>query len=311
MEQLFEKLEENIKDYDKIVTITSFAIKANISLEESKRIIEKYVEINKESKEVSVTYILNGQKKIEDVLSVSLIKDDSLEEEKELFKDDVKQTIFSIQKAKTIDFNVIALADSVCNDVKNDASLLGAIVGQKCIKRILHKKVLPTLPLATIKGKSTICTKQNSTVKTESHKDEKADKKINQNNKSKTNTQGNIASLFSKAAQNKKPEQKDNTPPEKKQKVNGGLSNFFAKQSTNDSSIKKEQNKREPTKTPNKSVDLIDDDTDDAILMDLEINTSEKLNNDKKKIRQKQMTLTKNQIYLIQIQMKIYLKIWK
>lgn len=40
---------------------------------------------------------------------------------------------------------------------------LGAVLGKNCIKRALRKKVLPTLPPATVKGKSTIFSNQNKT----------------------------------------------------------------------------------------------------------------------------------------------------
>lgn len=57
---------------------------------------------------------------------------------------------------------------------------LGAVVGKNCIKRTLHKKVLPTLPPATVKGKSTIFSNQNSFFKTKSNTEEVKKEEVTQ-----------------------------------------------------------------------------------------------------------------------------------
>lgn len=46
------------------------------------------------------------------------------------------------------------------------------MLGKNCIKRTLRKKVLPTLPPATVKGKSTVFSNQNNFFKTKSNTDE-------------------------------------------------------------------------------------------------------------------------------------------
>lgn len=54
------------------------------------------------------------------------------------------------------------------------------MLGKNCIKRTLRKKVLPTLPPATVKGKSTVFSNQNSLFKTKSNTEEVKKEEVTQ-----------------------------------------------------------------------------------------------------------------------------------
>lgn len=280
MENHFLVLEELIKDNDEIVTVASFAFKTQISIEESQNILEQFIKINNGSNQISATYILNGRKKGEDQLSVSLVKDSLYEEEKKLYQEGVKQIIFSIQKVKNVDFSVLALVDPIISTAEN--LIVGAVVGKNCIKRKLRKKLLPVLPPPKVKGKSTIFTKQNSAVKSESHKVESNG--VTNNKITVGNAHNNIATLFNKAALNRKPQQKDLKQHEiKKQKSNGGLQSFFTKKSSEvEKDNKKETQEQKELQLVSKDKKVkkndenkADSDTDDDILKDLDIKDEE------------------------------------
>ncbi|CAG9765532.1 unnamed protein product [Ceutorhynchus assimilis] len=280
METQFEKLEELIKDDDKIVTVVSLSQIAKVSLQESQNLINKYVELHKESEEIFPTYILSGIKKETGDLLIVQVNNENIEDVKKHYKNDPEVIIFSIQRSKSIDYNVISLVQP-----KSDNFLLGQVVGKNCVKRILTKKILPTLPAPTIKGKSTIFTKQNSAVNVKSEDKLKPEEDKNNDTKTKqaSATKGTIANMFKAAqTQNKK-------PVEQKPKKNVGLSNFLTKKpikekvaeeikpkqekAIEDKVVKETKQETEEIKPkPNKSTsDLFDSDTDEEILKDLQI----------------------------------------
>jgi len=179
-----------------------------------------------------------------------------------------------------------------------DKVLPGIIVGENCVKRTLRKKVLPPLPVNTIKSKS-IFPKQNNVVKSEVKaltseemvKVEKKDGPSQDKNKAKANSQGSIASMFHKAEQIKKTEAKQKAL-EPKQRQIGGLSSFLTKQPskeiTKDIVNKQQVNERNDevksgSKRPNSDMngkeksDLFDSDTDEEILKDLHLNEEKPL----------------------------------
>lgn len=73
--------------------------------------MDKYVEVNKKSKEIYTTYILNGIKRDTGKLLVVQVDGKALSHEKELYEGDPAVTVFSVQKAKQIDYNVISLIE--------------------------------------------------------------------------------------------------------------------------------------------------------------------------------------------------------
>lgn len=128
MDQYYEKLEELINDEDKIVrirfcprifitflfkvTVPSFVWETKLSKNEALSIINKFVQCHKDSGEIHITYVLLGKKKNDGKLSVLLVRHENLKDVKDLYEDGVDVSIFSIQKAKMIDYNVLALIDS-------------------------------------------------------------------------------------------------------------------------------------------------------------------------------------------------------
>lgn len=84
----------------------------DITIQDSQKMIEKYVHDNSKLKEeLGVTRILTGILKDGNQRAVMMVKDVDLDEKKELFDDIISNVIFSVQKSKHVDFNVVALVD--------------------------------------------------------------------------------------------------------------------------------------------------------------------------------------------------------
>ncbi|XP_030746028.1 uncharacterized protein LOC115874869 isoform X1 [Sitophilus oryzae] len=277
MEETYEKLEELIKDDDKIVTVPSFAWETNTPENEAREIIEKFIAVHDEEEQIQVTYVLVGTKKGEHGTSVVLVRKKDLHDVAKLFEDGVQKVVFSIQKAKSVDWNVLALAEpsaELCSD-----PIKGSVIGKNCIKRVLKKKLLAPLPTGTIKGKGSIFAKQpNKEIKSEEKVEVKKETTSNENNKNKTNQQGSISNMFGKATENKKSEEKDEKPLKKlttnsSQPKKNSIMNMFGKIPPNKVKEPKkeiENEEKQPIKSETKS-DIFDSDTEEEIMKDLEM----------------------------------------
>ncbi|KAH1021522.1 hypothetical protein HUJ04_011027 [Dendroctonus ponderosae] len=250
-----EKLEELVKDKNNIVTVPFYAATANIPWDESQKALEKFFEANRNSGKIHATYVLNGIRKDNGNVSVVQIKDEALKQQEKLYVNAPASVIFSIQKTNDIDFNIISSVQPKSDAFSHE------------FKKLL-KKVLPPLPTATIKGKSTVFMKQNGSDKKANNCDIKvgkseatsADNKSNgkssmfmkqnssakkannidikveksevtpEHNKTQANSKGSITSLFNKAAQANAAKQKATEP--KALQRNDGLLNSVTKQAT-------------------------------------------------------------------------------
>ncbi|XP_066150314.1 DNA polymerase delta subunit 3-like [Euwallacea fornicatus] len=272
MEKYFDQLEELIKDDDKIITVPLYAAIANLPYEKAKECITKFIEINQGSQEIHPTYVLNGVQKDNGKTSVVLISGESHINEKQMFESNVKKSVFSIQKAKDVNYNMISLVQP---DIESqlDVVKLGALVGKNCIKRAIKKRIVSSTCGPLLKEKSTAFSNSSKTISEEIKTEKKNEHNKEEINKPKTNTQSSIANLFNNAAQNKKkPKLTDPKPVS-----NNGLSNFLTKSSSKNSSDSIENNeikiKEEEcvSKKEEKELDLFDIDTDEDILKDLDI----------------------------------------
>ncbi|KAF7270431.1 hypothetical protein GWI33_016581 [Rhynchophorus ferrugineus] len=286
MDRYYEKLEELIEDEDKIVTVPSFAWETKLSKNEALSIINKFVQCHKDSGEILFTYTLAGKKKDDEKFSVLLVRHENLKGVKELFEDGVDVSIFSIQKAKTIDYNVIGLIDS---QIKYSEGIIsGCIVGENCKKRVLQKKQLPTLPAPKVRGKSSFFTKQNKAESVDKVVKKEDDSEHNQNKQTQPNS---ITSMFNKANQNKVVEQKDEKPNNTKLNANkdgkkNSIMSLFAKQAQKkeiktEEPPKKETNNQDSKESVNikkKLSNLVDSDTDEDILKDIDMNEEKEQN---------------------------------
>ncbi|XP_066248422.1 DNA polymerase delta subunit 3-like [Euwallacea similis] len=274
MEKHLDKLEELIKDDDKIITVPLYATIANLPYKKAEECIIKFLEVNQGSKEIHPTYILNGIQKDTGKISVVLVSEETHMNEKQTFESNVQESIFSIQKAKDINYNIISLVEPDIES-KLDVIKLGALIGKNCIKRVIKKGVVPSTCGPLTKEKSIVFNSSSKTVSKEIKTEEQNEHNKEEINKPKANTQGSIANLFNNAAQNKK---KSKQPDPKPVSVKG-LSNFLIKSSTKNSSdslesIKSETKEEECVMKKEEKLDLFDLDTDEDILKDLDIPTN-------------------------------------
>ncbi|CAH1964076.1 unnamed protein product [Acanthoscelides obtectus] len=232
-ELYFQKLQEFVIDNDQIVTVPFLARSLGIPLQESQRLISKYVEDRRKldsKQQLSVTYTVMGTLKNGKGDSIMMFDNSNIKEKESLFDKIHSDIIFSVQKNNDVDFNIIALVDKFDASEISDEPLPGCIIGKECVKRNLKIKKLPSPPPTTIKGKSAMfMPKTNSPKSSEDFPSKKPE--------SKGSTA--ISDMFSKAPVSKATEKDDkktsakDTKPTNKGK--GTLSNFFSQGSTKSS----------------------------------------------------------------------------
>ncbi|KAB0796107.1 hypothetical protein PPYR_10168 [Photinus pyralis] len=140
-----KKLEELVIDEDKIVTVPSLCTTFNVTAKESKLLLDQFIETNRKAhpRSLALTYILSGLREHK-TPTVSIVKEDKLDEKKALYTGEPLCTIYSVQKCKEIDFNSVTLID--CFDVSKsrESPIKGSIVSSNCIKRQLKTKPVVT-----------------------------------------------------------------------------------------------------------------------------------------------------------------------
>lgn len=129
----FQKLQELIEDEDKIVrnmftnfqlsyslfqglfqvTVSSLASALEISVQDSSNILNQYFADNTGLKpdSLTATFILAGNLKNSQGKAFRLVKNSDVNSKKEEFEENFSQILYSIQKSKDIDVNVLALVD--------------------------------------------------------------------------------------------------------------------------------------------------------------------------------------------------------
>jgi hypothetical protein len=108
--------------------------------------------------ELSVTYLLCGILKDDKGVAVYLVKDDDIHKKKCFFDTISAELIYSIQRGKQIDFNMIALRDSTCE------TNLGCIVSKNSIKRVIKKKNPAIESTANVKENGSFFNKHQQTL---------------------------------------------------------------------------------------------------------------------------------------------------
>ncbi|KAJ8958171.1 hypothetical protein NQ318_006110 [Aromia moschata] len=197
----FQKLQEFVQDEDKIVTVASFAADRGISIQNSRKLITKYAEDQRKLKsdELAVTYVLTGVLKDTGARGVFMVKEEDLERKQELFENELYKLIYSIQKCRHINFNIIALVDMLDATKIREKALEGSVVSKNCVKRILKVKKSTPPPPPTVKGKSSFFEPKPGTsigpVKSPEKKRQEPSK-----NDHKTNGSASITGMFKAAA---------------------------------------------------------------------------------------------------------------
>ncbi|XP_068896283.1 DNA polymerase delta subunit 3-like [Tenebrio molitor] len=199
---LYQRIDELVYDEEKIVTCASLASELNISFSETKNILTTYLKDYGKLKqdELSVTYLLCGILKDDKGVAVYLVKDDDIHKKKCFFDTISAELIYSIQRGKQIDFNMIALRDSTCE------TNLGCIVSKNSIKRVIKKKNPAIESTANVKEngsffnkhQQTLANAKSGTSSQDQSKEQTASQKC-----TKSKQSGGIASFFSKAPVNK------------------------------------------------------------------------------------------------------------
>lgn len=84
-----------------------------ISLQNSRNLISKYVEDQRKLKpdELAVTYVISGTLKDNGKRGIFMVKETDVKEKKTSFETNCREVIYSVQKNKNVDFNIIALVD--------------------------------------------------------------------------------------------------------------------------------------------------------------------------------------------------------
>ncbi|KAJ8953986.1 hypothetical protein NQ314_007179 [Rhamnusium bicolor] len=272
----FQKLQEFIQDDDKIVTVSSFASDLGISLQNSRKLINKYVEDQRKLKpdELAVTYVLTGILK-DKRKGVFIVKEDNFEEKQGLFENVPHTVVYSVQKCKHVDFNVIALVDMFNSTKVRERALDGSI------------------------GKSSFFLPKSRKSEEESKSVEKPSELPTTENK----TSGGIASLFKAAAakSNRKDSEKTLTSVKSNKptgKQNGGLVGFLTNGSLNsskavsNSEIKKGNAEIKTEKSSNNfgnedSITVNDDDI--THIMDVDSPDEEHIGHEKHEVKKKPM----------------------
>ncbi|KAJ8982393.1 hypothetical protein NQ317_012431 [Molorchus minor] len=244
----FQKLQELVQYEDKIVTLASLAADLGISIQNSQKLITKYVKDHRKlnPNDLAVTYALTGRLKSNGGRAVFMVKEEDLEDKLRLLEEKPSKLIYSVQKNKNVDLNVVALVDMFDATKIRDKALDGSIVSKNCVKRVLKLKKLPPPPPATTKGKSSFFEPKPGK-STDVNKS--AEKCPPPKTEQKDKASGSIANLFkTAAAKSNKQNSEKKTPVSNKQtnKRSGGLTGFLTsgslKSKTDNSTPKKESN---------------------------------------------------------------------
>lgn len=85
----------------------------NLPVQDSSRVLNKYFEDNRKLNAhlLTGTYILTGTLKSDQGKAVCLVKDSDIKSKKKEFEEILSEILYSVQKTKDIDFNVLALVD--------------------------------------------------------------------------------------------------------------------------------------------------------------------------------------------------------
>ncbi|KAK5642212.1 hypothetical protein RI129_008379 [Pyrocoelia pectoralis] len=156
-----KKLEELVIDEDKIVTIPFICTTFNVTSKESKLLLQEFIASNRKIHpgSLSLTYILSGLRD-NNLPSISIVKEDDLDDKKDLYIGEPIAEIYSVQKCKEIDFNSVTLIDYFDAHNPREIPIKGSIVSKNCIKRQLKTK--PVVPVPTPKEKPLPITKAPS-----------------------------------------------------------------------------------------------------------------------------------------------------
>lgn len=94
------------------MTVSSLARTLNIPVQDSVRILNKYLEDNRKLKPdcLAATYVLVGTRKNEKCV-VCLVKEIDVKSKRDDFKEITSETLYSLQKSKDVDLNIVDLAD--------------------------------------------------------------------------------------------------------------------------------------------------------------------------------------------------------
>ncbi|KAK4880182.1 hypothetical protein RN001_008328 [Aquatica leii] len=155
-----QKLEEFVCDEDKIVTVPWLCTTLAITAKDAKDLINEYISHSQKSQpgNLSVLYLLSGLR--EDTLTISITKEDELDDKKDLYTTEPIVEVYSIQKSKDVDLNTVALVDCFNSNNPRSTPILGSVISKNCVKRnFKSKKPLPLLPAPIIKEKSSFFTK--------------------------------------------------------------------------------------------------------------------------------------------------------
>lgn len=84
-----------------------------IPIQDSSNILKKYIEDRRKlnSSELAVTYVLTGILKDAKSTVVFMVKEPDLPRKRDLLEKIVSEVVFSVQKSKNVDFNIVALVD--------------------------------------------------------------------------------------------------------------------------------------------------------------------------------------------------------
>jgi len=203
VELYLQKIEEFVHDEEKIVTFKWLSTNLDITATDAKKLLQQYVTDQRDLKPnaLAVTYSLTGL--LEDhTLGITVVKEDELDDKKDCFETVLKQEIYSVQKSKEVDLNVMSLVDYFDMHHPREAPVAGSVISKQSVKRAFKpKKALPPPREPTIKGKVSMFTKIPP------KSSEKTDKTVaspKQNTKETAKPKQNglgIASFFNKNSQ--------------------------------------------------------------------------------------------------------------
>ncbi|KAF2899740.1 hypothetical protein ILUMI_06437 [Ignelater luminosus] len=242
-----QKIEEFVYDEDKIVTFKWLSITLDISVHDSRRLLEKYVSDHRSQKpqELSVIHLLSGTDD-NNQLVITLVNENELEDKSDALNKVLNKQIYSVQKSKQVDVDALSLVDYFDIHKPREVPIVGSIRGKNCIKRIFkQKKALPPPPPPTNKGKTSFFTKippkSSEKVDTKTKEDtvsvsnslvtkEKSNLNIRQNNTAKPKQNG-IANFFTKGADIKKVEERPKPEAAEKSEENESVTDKISEDS--------------------------------------------------------------------------------
>ncbi|KYB28926.1 hypothetical protein TcasGA2_TC032354 [Tribolium castaneum] len=215
-----KRIIELVHDEEKIVTTALVANELKISLSEATRHLNQFIEDSPKLKlgELHCTYLLCGALKDKQGSVIYLVRDEDLQEKKDLFENISSEVVYSVQKARQIDYNMIALTDSSYDN------FAGCLTSKNCVKRNVKEKTLPPLPPTTVKEKGSFFKKVDSQPKPvtqatakESVKEPQSSQKQSKITSVKPKQNGGIASFFAKAPPKS---EKEDVKPKSEEKKN-------------------------------------------------------------------------------------------